>query len=241
MRFSNRTQAGALLADALAEYITPDTVVYAMPRGGAVVAAPIARRYKLPLEFAITRKIGHPHEPEFAIGVVSEDGTSVFNHASAKDISDVWIREESDRQRGEALRRRREYTGGIPIISAKNKVALIVDDGAATGLSLKLAIQMIHNQHPKKILVALPIAPRLVAEELKHEVDDAIVLWAPDVFAGSVGAYYDEFDAVPNRDVARVYVELHEPAQGNVKQPEVGRREWRRRMRRMKKILPLHE
>ncbi len=133
MIFKDRVDAGRKLAEALAFYQREDVVIYALPRGGVVLGAEIARRFAAPLDLIIVRKVGHPTSPEYAIAAVAEDGHTVVNPLEVDSVDREWFEENVRIERREARRRRELYTRGHPSVSATGKVAIIVDDGLATG------------------------------------------------------------------------------------------------------------
>lgn len=190
-----------MLADKLLSYKGPDTVVYALPRGGVIVAKEVARILEAPLDLLIVRKIGHPLNPEYAIAAIAEYGEFVMNPSETRMIGEEWFQTEIERQREEAARRREVYTKDHDRISAKDKTAIIVDDGLATGLSMLAAIREIKKQVPLRIVVAVPVAPPDVAEKIAQEVDDFVAISIPDIFLGAIGAYYENFGQVSDQEV----------------------------------------
>ena len=150
MRFRDRTEAGKLLAQALAVYKGKEAAVFAMPRGGVMVAIEIARFLSAPLGLVITRKIGHPLQPEYAIAATSESGKVFGSSSELKSVNKDWLNAEIEKQRLEAKRRREEYIGNKKEIDAKNKNAILVDDGIATGFTIRVAIQELRQMKPKK-------------------------------------------------------------------------------------------
>ena len=208
MRFRDRTEAGRLLAELLRHYEGKEVVVYALPRGGVVLGFEIAKRLQAPLDLVITRKIGHPFNPEYAICAVAEDCHLVCNEAERAGVDPEWFRKEVEKEKEEAKRRREAYLGKRETPAARGKTAIIVDDGIATGLTLKLAIQELKHKEPVKIVVAVPVAPRDVAEEIRKEVDEFVALDIPTAYLGAVGAYYDYFPQVSDEEVVEM---LEEP------------------------------
>ncbi|TAL49157.1 phosphoribosyl transferase [Patescibacteria group bacterium] len=212
-RFTDRAEAGRVLAGLLAPYTKTKTVVYALPRGGVVVGVEVARALEVPLDLVITRKIGHPENPEYAIASVSESGEVLCNPREPSPISESWFDEEVERQKQEAARRRQAYLGDRARISAKGKNAIIVDDGVATGLSLLIAIKEIKRDVPWKTVVAVPVVPADVAEEIKKEADELLAPIIDDHYLGAVGAYYDSFEQVTDDEVAAILKEFVPPSQ----------------------------
>lgn len=202
--FKDRVEAGKHLAAALKKYKGSNAVVYALPRGGVVVGAEVAKRLGLELDLIIPRKIGHPQIPEYAIGAVAENGHSVLNKEEIQRVDADWLYEEIEKQKVEATRRRAIYLANKKPISAKNKIAIIVDDGIATGLTVQAAIQEIKHQNPKEVIVAVPVAPADIVQKLCTLADEVVVVNAPEEFYGAVGAYYINFEQVEDEDVVKI-------------------------------------
>ena len=190
--------------DKLKQYEGLDAVIYALPRGGVVIGAEIARNLNLPLDLVLVRKIGHPYNPEFAIGAVSESGQIVGDVLIPDRVDPEWLSQELERLKKEIARRRQLYHKGRPSIPAKNKIAIIVDDGIATGSTMLAAIKEIETQSPKKIVVAVPVSPPDIADVIRRGANEVIILLNPDQFAGSVGAYYINFDQVTDEEVVKI-------------------------------------
>lgn len=208
--FANRTQAGQKLALKLKDYQGTDAVVIALPRGGVVVGFEIARILSLPLDIMIIRKIGHPMNPEYAVGAIDESGVSLLNEAEAAAIDQNWLAEESKRQMDEAKRRSSTYRKNNQRPALKDKVVIIADDGIATGFTMRLAVKTISKERPKKIIVAVPVAPPESLLELQKEgADKIIVLENPEEFMGAVGAHYQEFEQVQDDEVIRLLQDAH--------------------------------
>lgn len=201
MIFQNREDAGQQLAKKLERYRNTDAVVLALPRGGAVVGYEIAQSLDLPLDIVVTRKIGHPFNTEYAICAVDEKGTLLCNEWEKASVDEKWLQEEIKRQQTEAARRLETYREGRKPIKIKNRTIIIADDGIATGLTIRLAVKAVKTQKPSRIVVAVPVAPADVAQGLKQEVDELIVLSQPAEFAGAVGAHYREFEQVDDNTV----------------------------------------
>lgn len=204
MIFQDRKAAGQKLAEVLAKYKNFDAVVYALPRGGVVVGGEIAQKLGIPLDLVIARKIGHPNDPEYAIAAVTEDGTLVENKAEVLAIDPGWFRKEVEMQKKEAQRRRRVYGGSTAQILAAEKYAIVVDDGIATGLTLKAALMELKKQNPKKLIVAVPVTPADVALELQLFADEVIALEVAPFFRGGVGAYYNNFPQITDEEVIAI-------------------------------------
>lgn len=209
MRFENRTQAGQLLCSLVKKYINKDVIVYALPRGGVLVGVEVAKYLNAPLDLVITRKIGHPSDPEYAIAAVSENGKMLGNRSELMSVDDSYIMQEADKQIKEAKRRRAEYLGGEQALCATGRTAILVDDGVATGLTLRVGIMELRRQNPKKIIVAIPIIPRSTLPILQKEADEVLTLYdeSNDLYRGAVGAYYEDFRQVEDYQVVRILQE----------------------------------
>lgn len=205
MYFKNRTDAGRQLAEILVDYKNKQAVVYALPRGGVIVGAEIAKELHSPLDLIITRKIGHPSQREYAIGAVAENGHFILNQDALSDVSKEYLNQEIGTQKKEARRRRKVYLGNRKPISCEGKTAILVDDGIATGLTIKAAIQELKlHYHPEKIIVAVPVAPAETVEELKSEGVELVAVEIPEYFQGAIGNYYEEFNPVEDNKVVQI-------------------------------------
>lgn len=199
--FKDRADAGRQLAKILQRYHGQKAVILALPRGGVITGKEIAQSLNLPLGLVIVRKIGHPDDPEYAIAAISENNQIVTNDAEVKNIDSLWFEAESRRQLDEAKRRRAKYWGDRRSLELKGKIAVIVDDGLATGLTMLAAIKEVKSQKPDKIIVAVPIAPFEIAQKIELLVDDFIAVSLPDLFLGSVGYYYENFPQISDQEV----------------------------------------
>lgn len=208
MVFENRTDAGKKLAEVLKKYQGQNTIVYALPRGGVVLGVEIARALNASLDLVVPRKIGHPFDPEYAICAVTESGELICNEAERANIDQNWLAEEVKKEKKESRRRREAYRRGAPRRSPKGKIAIIVDDGVATGLTIRAAIRDIKSRKPAKLMVAVPIIPKDVAEVLRRETDELVALYIPKYYAGAVGNYYREFNQVEDDEVIKLMSEI---------------------------------
>ena len=200
MRFTDRVDAGRRLAEALENYRGKDVVVYALPRGGVVLGYEIARALSAPLDLIITRKIGYPGNPECALCAVSEEGRMICDRSGISLVSDDWLKSEAQKEMKEAKRRRETYLAGRQPLPAADKVAIVVDDGVATGLTLLLAVQVLRDRHPRKVMVAVPVASEDAVEKLREVADELVVLEVPPYFE-AVGAYYQQFPQLTDEEV----------------------------------------
>ena len=212
--FRDRNDAGRQLAEKLAKYSGQNAAVLALPRGGVVTGREIAQALGLPLDIAVVRKIGHPLSPEYAIGAVDDSGAIILNDAETESVSQAWLADEIEREKKEAERRVKAYRGGRKPIPISGKTALIVDDGIATGLTMRLVVRSLRAQHtagcggtcrrPARIVVAVPVASAEAVESLRKEADEVITLEPPEEFLGAVGAHYLEFAQVEDAEVIRL-------------------------------------
>lgn len=209
--FANRSEAGQKLAQKLESLRGNDAVIIALPRGGVVVGYEIARLLSLPLDILAIRKIGHPMNPEYAIGAIDENGVRILSEIETVAIDQKWLAEESDQQMREAKRRSELYRRGNHRLSLKDKIVLLVDDGIATGFTMRLAVKSAKNEHPQKMLVAVPVAsPESLQEIRKEGADEVIVLENPEAFMGAIGAHYREFEQVEDEEVIRLLQNAYE-------------------------------
>jgi predicted phosphoribosyltransferase len=205
--FRNRLDAGARLADLLEKFRDRDGVIYALPRGGVPVGKLIADRLKWPLDLLIIRKIGHPYNPEYALGAVSDEGLVVVNPAELEALDRNWFDREKERQQQEARRRRELYLKGRAPVDPRGKTAIIVDDGIATGSTMLAAIRALRQKGPARIIVAVPVAPRETAALMSREADEFVAVSIPQFFLGAIGAYYEDFSQVSDEEVVALLAE----------------------------------
>ena len=208
MFFRDRKDAGQRMAQALDQNRGEPGVIYALPRGGVPLGVELARHLQMPLDLLIPRKIGHPFHPEYAICAVPEHGERVCNPREEAHVDPEWLKQAEQREREEARRRRELYSTG-PQPDVGGKLAIIVDDGIATGLTMHAAIRDARLLKPKKLIVAIPVAPADTAAALEKEVDEVVVLDAPVHYRGAVGAYYERFDQVSDDEVIAMLASVH--------------------------------
>lgn len=201
MRFRDRNEAGQKLAAALSKYKGGDVVVYAMPRGGVPLGIAVAEFLSSPLDLVIVRKVGHPFSPEYAVCAVTEAGERLCNEEEVKALPKEQLEKIFAAEILEAGRRRKAYLGDRDRISPAGKTAIVVDDGVATGLTLRLALKEIKKGKPKLLVAAVPVIPKETAEIIKKESDELVALDIPDIYLGAVGAYYDEFPQLSDDEV----------------------------------------
>ena len=202
--FTNRSDAGKKLANALAGFRDERPVILALPRGGVPVAAEIARPWNAPLDLVLVRKIGVPGQKELAMGAVV-DGASPIVVKNDEVIRAVGISEREfqavcDAERAEIERRRRRYLGDRPPVDVAGRTVIVVDDGLATGATMRAALRATRMRKPLRLVLAVPVAPADTLAELAGEVDDVVCIETPDYFV-SIGGHYADFRLVGDDEV----------------------------------------
>tara|TARA_R110000744_G_scaffold125730_11_gene231740 strand:- start:33335 stop:33991 length:657 start_codon:yes stop_codon:yes gene_type:complete len=204
MPFENRTDAGEQLARALTLYKGQDIIVLALPRGGVPVAAEVARYLGAPLDLLLVRKISVPLQPELAMGAILDGSDPIIvrneNVIRMYRISEDVFEEVRERELIELERRREAYLGDRTSIGIKGRIAIIIDDGIATGATVRAALKGLRLRGPKQIVLAIPVAPPDTVAQLRREVDDLVCLEQPAGF-GAIGMYYRDFGQVSDAEV----------------------------------------
>lgn len=201
--FKNRRDAGEMLASELASMINATNVlVMALPRGGVPVAEPIAQRFGTPLSVLLVRKLGVPGQPEVALGAISENNVRVLNNeiVEALALDALEIARIEQRERKELERRKQCYRSGSPLPRLSGKTVILVDDGLATGATMKAAIEVLKRSKVGTIVVAVPIAARETAIEIKRNIDRFVCLAQPHPFV-AIGYWYEDFSQVSDDEV----------------------------------------
>jgi len=214
MLFKDRVEAGQKLAQRLA-FLKPKAkavIVLAVPRGGVVVGAEIAKALGVPLDVYITRKIGAPGNEELAIGAVSSDGTIVLDHylAQATGADDHYIAQETQRQQQEIARRLKLYRGDRPAPILKGKIVILVDDGVATGATTMAALRALRKQDPAELILAVPVGPPDSIERLSQEADQVICLATPEPF-WAVGRFFLDWSQTSDEEVIDLLTKYAKP------------------------------
>ncbi|MCS3798698.1 phosphoribosyltransferase [Niastella sp. OAS944] len=195
--FQDRIDAGLALSQHLQHYKRVDGVTLAVPRGGVPVAFPVAKILELPLDIILSKKIGHPMHKEYAIGAVSLTGKIVAPNAAA---TDDYIEQETMNIREQLKQMYVKYMGDKKPTPVKGRIVIIIDDGVATGNTLLSTIDIIRDEHPKKIVVAVPVASQQAAKKLSEVTDEFVCAWIPSKF-NSVGEFYLDFTQVTDEEV----------------------------------------
>lgn len=200
--FRDRLEAGERLAAALEGYRgRKDAVVLAVPRGGLPVGAVVAESLELPLDVMLTKKIGHPENPEVAVGAVALTGEVIGPLAHEYGVTESYLREQIRRLRAELKRRHALYAAGAEPVPVAGKTVLLVDDGAATGMTLKVAAGALKNAGAARVVIAVPVAPPDALDVLRDRADEVVCLETPEDFR-AVGQFYCDFSEVDDEQAA---------------------------------------
>jgi putative phosphoribosyl transferase len=204
MKFTDRADAGRRLAGKLAHLKDRGAIVLALPRGGVAVGFEIARALNAPLDVVLVRKIGVPWQPELALGAVSDGARAetFIDAALAKELPlpKNYVEEETARQLEEIERRRDIYCAGRPPLDIKDRTAIVVDDGIATGATMRVALRAARRRAPARLVLAVPVAPPETLAELASEADEAVCLDTPSML-GAIGFYYRDFHQMSDAEV----------------------------------------
>jgi putative phosphoribosyl transferase len=203
--FKDRQDAGKKLGRALLGLRGRSVVVLGMPRGGVVVAKEVAEALDAPLDIVVTRKIGAPGEPEFALGAVTQEGDVIVDRRAAELVGATagYLQEEANRKKSEVRERMRNLRGDTPYPNLEGKTVIVVDDGMATGNSMRAAVQSIRKRAPKEVVVAVPVAPPEAVDETSSEGARVVCLEQPRFFF-AIGEFYDDFEQVDDSEVRRL-------------------------------------
>jgi predicted phosphoribosyltransferase len=211
--FKNRSEAGRFLAQKLKEYTNdPNVVVLALPRGGVPVAFEVAEALKAPLDIFVVRKLGVPGYDEFAMGAIATGGIRVLNAKVLDylDIPDEMIERVVAREQRELERRERLYRGTRPALDVHGRTVIIVDDGMATGSTMRAAVRALRQQQPEKMIVAVPVGARETCESFAKEVDTMCVCAiTPEPF-DAVGLWYRDFAQTSDQEVRQLLMRAKE-------------------------------
>jgi putative phosphoribosyl transferase len=205
MAFVDRCEAGRQLAASLAEFADQDVVVLGLPRGGVVVAAEVADALKVPLDVIVVRKLGFPSQPELAMGAIGEGGAKVINAEGA-----LLVREDPEgaaavehNEREELARRATCFRGERDRVQIRGKTVIVVDDGIATGATIRVACEVARAQGATRVVAAAPIAPASVVVELATVADQVVCPHTPRHFY-AIGQWYDDFSPTPDEEVVEI-------------------------------------
>src|SRR5213080_1396825 len=201
--FANRTEGGRLLAEKLEKYAgLDDVIVLGLPRGGVPVAYEVAKRLRAPLDVFIVRKLGVPGFEELAAGAIASGGVRVLNEDVMRAIpyADVAIQAVTAKETAEMQRREQTYREGRPSPELRDRIVILVDDGLATGATMRAAVKALRQSGAARVVVAVPVGPPDTCHELEEEADETICLSTPEFFQ-AVGQYYEDFSQTSDEDV----------------------------------------
>ena len=208
--FADRREAGRALAQVLAAKALVAPVVLALPRGGVAVAAEVASALEAPLDIVLVRKIGVPFQPELAVAAVVDGGEPevVINEDVARlaDITRTYIDAQAKRELAEIARRRDVYLRGRVRVPLEGRTVIVVDDGIATGASVRVALKALRRKKPKALILAVPAAPSETIEDLEGEVDEIVCLRTPEPFR-AIGVHYADFHQMSDEEVVGLLAE----------------------------------
>lgn len=202
-RFRDRREAGERLAAELTEYAhREDVLVLALPRGGVPVAYEVARALNAPLDAFLVRKLGLPGQEELAMGAIASGGVRVLNEevVRAADVDMPTVARVAAEEQRELERREREYRGDRPLLDVQGRTVILVDDGLATGTTMRAAALALQQQNPRRLVVAVPVAARETCEELRRDVDEIVCACMPEPFY-AVGLWYQDFSQTTDEEV----------------------------------------
>ena len=203
MIFRDRTDAGKILAGHLGQYADRrDVVVLALPRGGVPVAFEVAEKLNAPLDVIIVQKLGTPGQEELAMGAIASGNVKILNHYVIEQlgISQAQIASAVAHEQKELQRRERFYRGDRPPIDVSGRIVILIDDGLATGSSMRAAAAAIRQRQPSQLVLAVPVASESTCAELKEEVDEVVCAVTPMAFY-AVGQWYQEFSQTTDQEV----------------------------------------
>jgi putative phosphoribosyl transferase len=212
-RFADRMDAGRQLAEHLLPLAAEDPIVVALPRGGVPVGREVAIALEAPLDFVAVRKLGAPHNPEYGIGAVAEDGTRVID---SEAVAVLGINGETldaivERETAELRRRVAAYRGERPPSDLSDRTVIVVDDGVATGVTDTAALRAVRHQGPRRTILAVPVCAHDAAARLREEADDVVCPLSPALFYG-VGQWYRDFSQVSDQEVVSTLREFDRAA-----------------------------
>lgn len=207
--FKDRADAGRQLAQALSRYKHEDVIVQAIPRGGVIVGSEVARSLEAPLDLVFVRKIGHPMLEEYALGAVTEHGVEVWDETELGFTTPHWRTIHVNLKKAEAKRQRQLYLDNRKRLRLVGKTVIIVDDGAATGLTLLAAIKAARLRRPERVVVGVPVISRNAIEQVIERVDELVVLHVPGEDFRAVSDYYVDFPQTSDQAVTQAIKEVY--------------------------------
>jgi predicted phosphoribosyltransferase len=222
MPFADRTDAGSKLAEALRGYKDQQPVILALPRGGVPVAARVAAVLDAPLDLVLVRKIGVPTQPELAMGAVVDGGSPLVvrneDVIALAGISEQDFKSVCDSELAEIERRRQLYLGNRPRIDVSGRVTIVIDDGIATGATTRAALRATRTRKPKRLVLAVPVAPTDALAIMREEADDVVCL-EDYGFLGAIGFYYSDFRQISDQEVIEALARFSSPVLEKTRRP----------------------
>jgi putative phosphoribosyl transferase len=218
VKFEDRSDAGRRLAARMTHLKNAQPVIMALPRGGVAVGCEIARALDAPLDIVLVRKIGVPWQLELALGAVT-DGASpeIFidrELATSLAVPESYVEEETARQLEEIERRRKSYCEGRPSVEVAGRTAIVVDDGIATGATMRVALQAVRRRGPARLILAVPVAPPDTLAALSEEADETVCLETP-IGLGAIGFYYRDFHQMKDAEVTNLLAHAQQPTKSS--------------------------
>jgi len=200
--FKDRKEAGEVLAACLVAYRDRDALVLGIPRGGVPVAAEVARGLNAEMDIIVARKLGSPVSAELAIGAVTANGGRFLNEEMIRElyVSDEYLTRVTQAEMAEARRREDKFRGSRPAPKLKDRIAILVDDGLATGATMRAAVRSVRKAMPARLVVAVPVAPPRTCAELRQEADEVVCPYEPDPF-WAIGLFYQNFAPTEDSEV----------------------------------------
>lgn len=212
-RYTDRSEAGKSLAAELTGLITQneDIIVYGLPRGGLPVAYEVAKALEAPLDVIVVRKLGVPGQPELAMGAVASGDVTILDERLVEmvGVSDRNLEEIAERQRAEVRDREQRFRGDVASPDPEGATAVVVDDGMATGSTMRASVQALRKRSPERIIVAVPVGSREACADIEDVADEVVCLSTPEPFA-AVGVWYDDFRQVQDEDVVSLLKQARE-------------------------------
>jgi predicted phosphoribosyltransferase len=212
-RYHDRAEAGRTLADSLKQYKGRDVLVLGIPRGGVPVAAEVAKALEAELDVIVARKLGAPDQPELAIGAVTSNGGRFLNDEviDGLGVTDAYVKKVTAAEMAEARRREERFRGGRPPAPILDRIVIVVDDGLATGATMRASVRSLRQHKPARLIVAVPVGSQEACAALNQEADEVICVYQPEVL-WAVGLHYENFEPTLDAEVAEILQQYQKQA-----------------------------